>query len=491
MIFRKINKAELFSLLNTTRFKTTLWYALLFLSLELFFALTAYFYISSNSLDRLDLGLKTQAASILRLFRERQIDLTTFQPDAAYRSPEDLVWDMLYDVVVLDRRNYFIQISQGKKFLFRTKNLGKVTLKMPEGEKADTSKAFDLNNETLAEGEIRCYQLADKRYKVIVAYPKEHIAQTLSSLRDYFIIMAPLFFIVALSGGAIISRKSLSRIDAVIKKTEDITAQKLNEQIPGGEYEDEYGRLVKKMNEMIERIKTSVDFMNQFSVSAAHELKTPLTILRGEIEIALKSEKSPEEYIEILKSNYEETIRLIKIIDNLFFISKSDNKLIALEKIDTGIKEYLTSVVTSLRLIGKDKNIELALTLKEDAVLLIDHVLMKQALLNLVDNAVKYGYENSIIMVAGEKTSEAEYLISVTNDGDGIPQEAQEKIFDRFYRMESSRNRKTGGVGLGLSVVNSIAELHGGRVQVTSQPNGKTTFSLLLPVLFYPDKEKN
>ncbi len=482
MIFKKINKTVLRNFSSTTRFKTTLWYAILFLSLEFIFALSAYVYISSNSLDRLDLALKTQASSILRLVKERQIDLDTFQPDASYQSPEDVVWDLLYDVLVIDRRNYFIQIAQGKRFIFKTRNLMKNSIKVPESFKDDPSGSFNLDDEKISDSEIRCYFLNDKRYKVIVAYPKEHITQTLGSLRDYFIIMAPLFFIVALVGGAIISRRSLSRIDAIIKKTEEITAQKLNEQIPGGEYNDEYGRLVNKMNTMIERIKTSVDFMNQFSISAAHELKTPLTILRGEIEIALKSEKHPQEYIEILKSNYEETIRLIKIIDNLFFISKSDNKLISLEKHPSDASEYLAQVVNSLRLIGRDKKIDLLLEVKSDAVIKVDGVLMKQALLNLIDNAVKYGYEERPILVTGEKISESEYKISIINEGDGIPEEAKQKIFDRFYRLESSRNRKTGGVGLGLSVVNSIALLHGGRIEVTSAKNEKTTFSLILPV---------
>lgn len=483
MIFKKISKSELKNFLNTTRFRTTLWYALLFLSLEFLFALTSYLYISSNSLERLDTGLKTQASSILRLVKEKNIDFDTFQPDATYQSPEDIVWDLLYDVLVFDRRNYYIQITLGKRNIFKTRNLAKKNLKLPEGIAENApSLSFDITDPQISDGEIRAYLLNDKRYRVIVAYPREHITQTLSTLSDYFVITSPLFFIIALAGGAVISRRSLSRIDAIIKKTEEITAQRLNEQIPGGDYKDEYGRLVSKMNEMIERIKTSVDFMNQFSISAAHELKTPLTILRGEIEIALKSEKHPQEYIEILKSNYEETIRLIKIVDNLFFISKSDNKLIHLEKIDTGMREYLTNVINSLRLIGKEKGIELQLNVKDDAVVNMDHVLMKQTLLNLLDNAVKYGYEGKPIIVTGEILSEHEYIISVSNEGDGIPEDLQQKIFDRFYRMESSRNRKTGGVGLGLSVVNSIMGLHGGRVSVSSVPFERTTFSLILPV---------
>ncbi len=482
MIFKKLNKTDLKIFFSTTRFKTTLWYALLFLALEVLFAVAVYIYIWSNSLDRLDLANKTTATAILRLVRERQIDFDNFQPDETYQSPEDVIWDLIYDVLVVDRRNYLIQINQGKKLLYRGGNLRNHVLKLPDNEKDEPSKAFSIIEPDLAEGEIRCYQVSDKRYKVIVAYPKEHIEKTLGSLSDFYTIMAPIFFVIALLGGGYISTKSLSRIDAIIKKTEEITAQRLNEQIPGGEFNDEYGRLVKKMNEMIERIKTSVDFMNQFSISAAHELKTPLTILRGEIEITLKSEKPAAEYVEILKSNYEETIRLIKIVDNLFFISKSDNKLITVEKIETDANEYLINIVNSLRLIGKDKGIELVLQVVDDAVISIDNALIKQAVLNLVDNAVKYGYESRPIYIRTRRRLENEFIVSVINQGDGIPAESLNKIFVRFFRLESSRNRKTGGVGLGLSVVNSIMALHGGRVEVVSTQNGETCFSLVFPI---------
>ena len=316
---------------------------------------------------------------------------------------------------------------------------------------------------------------------MIVAYPQEHIYQTLNSLTNVYIEIAPIFFIISIIGGGIISQRSLSRIGRIIKKTEEITAQNLDEIIPGGERSDEYGRLVKKMNEMISRIRTSVEYMNQFSMAAAHELKTPLTILRGEIEVAIKSEKTPKEYIEILKSNFEETLRLIKIVDNLFFISKSENKMIELHKRGTDTKEFLSGLLRNLKFLTSEKNVDITLQAEDNLFVEVDNELIKQTLINLVDNAVKYGKDNFPIEISAGKIDNKVWELKVSNVIEDIEPKELEKIFDRFYRTDASRTRGTGGIGLGLSVVKSIAVLHGGEVKAEHSGN-KLSIILILPL---------
>ena len=462
---------------TSTRFKITIWYSSLFLLLEVLLGVSVYIYLYHISHVNLDLNLKTQASAILRVVEEKHLDLDTFEPSPVYKSEDELIWDIIYDAVVFNRRNTFIEISASQKLIYKSANLEQNHLAFPEKKNAES--IFDYNNELLSKDVIRICQLKGKRFVVIVAYPIEHIAQTLNNLRDIYIVMTPIFLIISIIGGALISTKSLSRIDAIIKKTEEITAQNLSEKIPGGEYFDEYGRLVNKMNEMILRIKTSLDFMNQFSISAAHELKTPLTILRGEIEIALKSEKTPERYIEVLKSNYEETIRLTKIVDNLFFISKSDNALITIEKRGVELNSFLTHLTQSMKLLGQEKNMDLVLDSMAKISIDIDQDLIKQALSNIIDNAFKFGDENTTVLVRAEEINNT-IKISITNTGPGIPDDSLDKIFNRFYRVDVSRTRRTGGVGLGLSVVKSIINLHGGNIEVVSIPNGKTTISIFL-----------
>lgn len=462
---------------TSTRFKITIWYSSLFLLLEILLGVVIYVYLYRISHINLDSNLKSQAKAILHTVEERHIDLDLFQPSSVYRTEDELIWDIIYDAIVFNRRNTFIEIYSTKKIIFKTANLGENSLSFPE--KKEKEAVFNYKNKALSDDIIRVCHLRGKRYSVVVAYPIESIAQTLNSLRDLYFATAPLFLIISLIGGALISAKSLSRIDAIIKKTEEITARNLEEKIPGGEYSDEFGRLVNKMNEMIGRIKTSVDYMNQFSISAAHELKTPLTILRGEIEIALKSQKTPECYVDILKSNYEETIRLIKIVDNLFFISMSDNALIKINKHEVELSRFLNSIAQSWGILGEDKNMKLVLN-TPSLVVQFDDDLIKQALSNMIDNAFKFGDENTTVNMSVEDL-DGQIKISITNSGEIIPANEVEKIFNRFYRADKSRTRKTGGVGLGLSVVKSIANLHGGTVEVQSGNNSLTTVSIVLP----------
>jgi len=470
------NKMKL--LLSSTRLKITIWYSSLFLFLEILLGVIIYLYLFQVMRMNLDSNLKTQANAILRVVEEKHFDLDSFEPGNVYKSEDEMIWDIIYDAIVFNRRNTFIEISNYRKIIFKTVNIAEINLSFPERKEKEV--LFDYKNDKLSDDFIRVCQLRSKRYTVIVAYPKENIATTLNGLRDVYIMITPVFLIISILGGALISSKSLKRFGAIIKKTEEITGQNLNEQIPGGEYLDEYGRLVNKMNEMIKRIKTSVDYMNQFSISAAHELKTPLTILRGEIEIALKSPKTTFQYIDVLKSNYEETIRMIKIVDNLFFISKSDNALIEINKHEIDLKTYLSSIVQNMKILGIEKDMTLVLHSCPEISVQLDPELIKQALSNLIDNAFKYGEANSVVKIDCEDLGE-DINIIITNFGENIPAEEIEKIFDRFYRADKSRTRKTGGVGLGLSVVKSIVNLHKGTVDVESVENFQTSVGIILP----------
>jgi heavy metal sensor kinase len=321
--------------------------------------------------------------------------------------------------------------------------------------------------------------LKKNSYKITVAYPSHLIAETLTNLSDIYIIIAPLFFVLSIIGGSILSARALSRIDKITRKTDEITTQNLDEKIPGEEYNDEYGRLVFTMNRMIKRIKTSLDYMNHFSIAASHELKTPLTILRGEVEVALRHNQTPEQYREILRSNYEEVLRLINIVDRLFLISRFDNQLIRpnIQKVD--LQEFLERTIDSLGYLSSEKNNIIKLDSESGIKVEFDPDLIRQVLTNLIENAIKYGYEDEPIRVIAEKNNN-KIRISVINKGEGISEEDLSRIFDRFYRVDTSRSRKNGGTGLGLSIVKSIVNLHEGEIYVNSEPGEETEFYFLL-----------
>lgn len=472
-------KAQLKSFIKSTRFKTTIWYSSLFLLLELLIGVSIYSYVNLSLNKELDHSLSRQAEAVFNLITKRDIDLANFEPDSVYSSPEELIYDLIYESVTFNLRNTYVQVMYRDKLIFTTDNSKDLVLRFP---KAETEKLIltTFSDGTISKENIRCAYLQKNNYKVIVAFPLELISETLNSVTDIYIIIAPIFFVISIIGGSLISARSLSRIDSIIKKTEEITASNLDEKIEGEEFSDEYGRLVRTMNAMITRIKKSIDYMNQFSISASHELKTPLTILRGEIEVSLRSPKTNEEYKEILKSNYEETIRLTNIVDKLFLISKIDNSLIALKKERVYINDFLEDVFSRLGHFGSEKNICIKLETGANVLVEIDTELIREAVFNLIDNAVKYGEENQDVLIRSQLIDNSKIKISVINKGEGIPSDCLAKVFDRFYRIETSRNRDTGGAGIGLAVVKSIVNWHNGEVIVQSIPGDTTEFYILL-----------
>jgi signal transduction histidine kinase len=463
--------------IKSTRFKTAIWYSLVFLILEIVIGSVIYFYLRSSLYEQLDLSLTRQSELIYHFVNEKSIDLYEFTPDSIYSSPDELVYDLAFEAVALNPNNTFIQVRFKDKIIFQTENLRSFhTYLSDSSSEAQIIKTF--TNKNLSTHEIRAAVLNKNGYQIITAFPVILINDALNSLTDLYILIAPVFFLISIIGGTLISIKSLSRIDSIIDRTKYITARNLDEKISGDEFDDEYGRLAKTMNEMIIRIKKSIDYMNQFSISAAHELKTPLTILRGEIELALRSKITPEEYREVLQSNLDETLRLIKIVDKLFFISKTDHSLIKINKEKTELNSFILNVIESMKTYAEYRKIKLNFLFEEKIYAEIDTGLMNQVLYNLIENAIKFTDKDKEVDIRLGKINSKKSFISFTNKGEYIPPDLHKKIFERFFRMESSRNRNTGGAGLGLSVVKSIVEMHGGEVDVESKPDGLTTFTV-------------
>ncbi|MCW8805806.1 MAG: ATP-binding protein [Ignavibacteriaceae bacterium] len=471
------DRAKLF--FKSTRFKNAIWYSLIFLILEIVIGLVIFLYLRNSLYEQLDLSLTKQCELIYHFVSEKSIDLYEFRPDSIYSSPDELVYDLAFEAVALNPNNTFIQVRFKDKIVFQTENLrGYHTNLIDTSSQNRLIKTF--SDIKLSPHEMRAAVLNENGYQIITAFPVVLINDALKSLTDLYIIIAPIFFFISVIGGAFISIKSLSRIDSIIDRTKYITARNLDEKISGDEFKDEYGRLAKTMNEMITRIKKSIDYMNQFSISAAHELKTPLTILRGEIELALRSKITPDEYREVLQSNLDETLRLINIVDKLFFISKTDHALIKINKEKTELNNFIFSAIESMKKIANEKNIKLNYFNDEKIDAEIDTGLINQVIYNLIENAIKFSDVGQTVEIRLHKTNSDKAIISFTNKGEYIPPELHKNIFERFFRIESSRNRSTGGAGLGLSVVKSIVEMHGGEIEVASTVDGLTTFTIKL-----------
>ncbi|MEJ2193406.1 MAG: ATP-binding protein [Ignavibacteriaceae bacterium] len=472
-----LNRVKTF--IKSTRFKTTIWYSLIFLVLEIVIGSVIYIDLSHSLNKQLDLSLIQQAELIYKFVSEKNVDFYNFIPDSIYSSTDKLIYDLVFEAVALNPTNTFIQIQYKDKTIFQTANLkhSYTNLSDTSGQAEIIKTFFDKN---LSPHKIKAVVLNRNNYQIIAAFPISRINRALESLTDLYLIIAPIFLFISVVGGGFIAVKSLSRIDAIIEKTQYITTQNLEEKISGDEFDDEYGRLARTMNDMISRIKKSIDYMNQFSISAAHELKTPLTILRGEIELALRSEMTPMEYKEVLQSNLDETLRLINIVEKLFFVSKTDHLQLKINKEKMELKSFLLSTIESMRKIAQERNIKLNLICEDVIYAKIDAGLMKELIYNLIENAIKYSDPDGIVNIQLGKRNSGKFFISVSNKSEHIPRELHNKIFERFFRLETSRNRNTGGAGLGLSVVKLVVDLHGGEIEVDSGKNGFNVFTVVI-----------
>jgi len=245
--------------------------------------------------------------------------------------------------------------------------------------------------------------------------------------------------------------------------------------------EEEFQTKIGSIRRSVEKMQEAYDQIQHFSVSASHELRTPLTIIRGEIELALRHQKDPAQYQEILGSLLEEVLRLSRIIDDLLLVAKSQMGQVPMERQEIDLKQFIEDFADEAEMFTSQWHISFLLGKVEPAVILGDALRLRRVLLNLIDNAVKYNVPNGSVTVSLERTHDSAKII-VRDTGIGIPEAEQEKIFDRFYRVDKEHSRAMGATGLGLYIVRWVVETHGGEIDIKSESGKGTTFFISLPL---------
>jgi two-component system, OmpR family, sensor kinase len=251
--------------------------------------------------------------------------------------------------------------------------------------------------------------------------------------------------------------------------------------LPTIKLEEEFQIKMGYIRSSVEKMRQAYEQIQHFSVNASHELRTPLTILRGEIELALRSRKSVEEYQTLLASLLEEVFRLSRTIDDLLLLAKSQLGLVQMEQQKLNLREIVEEFADEAEMFTTQANVGFSVGVVEDACILGDALRIRRVLLNLVDNAVKYNRPGGNVSIGLSRSGDTARL-SVADTGLGIPPEAQTRIFDRFYRVESPYSNKISGTGLGLSIVQWIVETHGGTISVESTPGKGSTFIVSFPL---------
>jgi heavy metal sensor kinase len=304
--------------------------------------------------------------------------------------------------------------------------------------------------------------------------------ETMRKLLIIMIIGIPTSLSVTVIVGYFMAKKSLKPVDQIRKAAVKISSSNLDERIDIKGRRDELSRLAETFNAMISRLKDSFQRINQFSIDVSHELKTPLTILKGETEVALRKERSNEEYRHLLQSNLEEIDRMAQIIDDLLLLSKADRKDVKLNIENISLRDLIADVCMKMKIFADKKKISLVVDELADVRLSGDELKLRRMLWNIIENGIKYTPKDGTVTVSSY-TNNGCVCIDVRDNGIGISADDIEYIFDRFYRADRSRKRESGS-GLGLSISKWIAEAHKGVIEVTSQPAQGSLFLIKLPV---------
>ncbi len=316
---------------------------------------------------------------------------------------------------------------------------------------------------------------------VQVASSLELMEEVFRSLFYIFIIGAAASLVIAAVIGWFLARKALGPVAAITATARRIGAENLNERIEVDNRGDEIGKLAITVNEMIERLEDSFMQIKQFSADASHELKTPLTILKGEMEIALRGAADAEMMREVIESSLEEVERMSSIVKNLLDLTKIgvEKEAVTLEAVHLEI--VLMERFDHFRRFALDRGVSLKVVKNERAVVEADPLRIGQLFYNLIDNAIKYTGRGGEVRLSVSREGD-KALFMVQDTGVGIKGEDLPHIFDRFYRVDEARSREAGGAGLGLSICREIAETYGGVISAKSTRGAGTAFTVLLPI---------
>jgi signal transduction histidine kinase len=286
---------------------------------------------------------------------------------------------------------------------------------------------------------------------------------------------------LALAGGWWLMRQSLAPITALTQAAEGINEHNLHQRLPRTGNGDELDRLTEVFNAMTERLERSFLRIREFTLHASHELKTPLTVIHGELETALQDASLTTTRRQHLESQLDEIQRLTKIVDGLTLLTKADAGQIALKQIPVPLDELVNEAYGDAQSLARPHEIEVHLDAVEKLMVTGDRHRLRQLLLNLSDNAIKYNHRQGEVRFALRRVADTA-VITISNTGEPITPEALPRLFERFFRGDPSHSSRIEGCGLGLSIAQWIAQAHGGTIELASGPGQPVTATLRLPL---------
>ena len=320
-------------------------------------------------------------------------------------------------------------------------------------------------------------------YRVLVATPMDATEVTLRRVRWLLLWSAPAVLLLASLGGIWISRRALAPVDEITLAARSIGIQSLSQRLDVPSTGDELQRLSETWNEMLARLEAAVKRLSQFTADASHELRTPVALIRTTAELTLRRERSPETYREALRQVVLESERTSRLVDDLLLLARADAGLpsLALERME--LTPLVRDVCQQGQVLAESRQLQISTVAPEEPVFVeANDPALRRMLLLLLDNAMKYTPVGGRIVLSVDRDPGGA-TVAVRDTGIGIPETALPHVFERFYRVDESRNRDAGGTGLGLSIAKWIAERHHASLEAESVVGEGSVFRIRFPLI--------
>ncbi|MBL0200813.1 MAG: HAMP domain-containing histidine kinase [Chitinophagaceae bacterium] len=371
----------------------------------------------------------------------------------------------------------FIQIVDNKeRMIFKSANLQSNHFLFDPANETENFFNSLVDKQRLRLGQFPIRNDAGKLIgQLTVGISQQESYYVLNNLLISLCISFPILLLVLYLVVYMTASKAIAPVQRLIRAASVIDDSNINTRLPLPENEDELYQLAKTINELLNRIETSVQQQKQFTADASHEIRTPLAAIRGTLEVLLRKRREPEQYEERIQEVINQTDRLNQLIDQLLQLARLESGSIKKEMIN--IEKLAEETITKYDKQIVEKDIRVKIAIPEGTTVFTDNLFLSMVVDNLVSNALKYGDSNSQITIVWHDKG---HLLSITNKGPEISKEQLPFLFDRFYRTDDSRSSHIAGSGLGLAIVKKLADLMQLKITVDSYP-GNTTFSLQFP----------
>jgi len=461
-------------LISTFRGRLALLYMVVEFSLLLFAGVLLYAVLSHQVSSSVDQQLRQQAATAVRELETSRFHFWNQEMTKFSRH--------FLGTVQLVGTNGVLLFSSDRGLIGRG---GSAVTEALQGAMAGRT-AFVSTRSLLRKDNIRVVAMPVHRADFVVAAVL--LGRSTSEIHSFFELLyliggllGLISMFVSAYAGYVMARRALKPMDEIGAVATSFAAGNLSRRLELSTPDREIRQLMRTLNKMFADLEASIQAQKRFTADASHELRIPLTILRGEIEVALRRKRRPREYEEVLRQQLEIIDRMQRIVDGLLTLARADAGLLDLARDEIDFSLLLQEAGQQHLTLFAGKNIRFDMEIDDGLRVIGDQDRLSRVAFNLLNNAYKHAPENTRVRFMAEARGD-EAIVTVADEGSGIAPEHIDHIFDRFYRSDEARNRETGGAGLGLAISKRIVEAHSGNIEVESTLGEGTVFRFRLPL---------